>query len=83
MQRLREILERLELRLNDEKSRVVNVEKETFDFLGFTYRRVWNRAHTKRVTIFYASKKSQKRLRERIKKVLGGNFLRVVEALRG
>ena len=70
MQRLREILGRLELRLNDEKSRIVDAEKETFDFLGFTYRRVWNRTHSKRATIFYASKKSQKRLRERIKKVL-------------
>jgi RNA-directed DNA polymerase len=70
MQRLREILERLELRLHDEKSRIVDAEKETFDFLGFTYRRVWNRTHTKRATIFYASKKSQKRLRARIRKVL-------------
>ncbi len=70
MNRLREILERLELRLNDEKSRVVNAEETTFDFLGFTYRRVWNRNHTKRVTIFSPSKKSQKRLRTRVKTAL-------------
>ncbi len=70
MARLREILERLELRLNDEKSRVVDAEKGTFDFLGFTYRRVWNRAHTKRVTIFYPSKKAQNRFRERVRGIL-------------
>jgi RNA-directed DNA polymerase len=70
MDRLREILARLELRLNEEKSRVVNAEEETFDFLGFTYRRVWNRAHTKRVTIFYFSKKSQKQLRMKVKRAL-------------
>jgi group II intron reverse transcriptase/maturase len=70
MERLREILARLDLKLNEEKSRVVNSEEETFDFLGFTYRRVWNRTRTKRVTIFYPSKKSQKRLRARMKKVL-------------
>jgi RNA-directed DNA polymerase len=70
MDRLREILNRLDLKLNEEKSRVVDIEEETFDFLGFTYRRVWNRAHTKRVTIFYPSKKSQQRLRDRVKKVL-------------
>jgi RNA-directed DNA polymerase len=70
MDRLREILTRLDLKLNEEKSRVVDAEEETFDFLGFTYRRVWDRAHTKRVTIFYPSKKSQQRLRDRVKRVL-------------
>jgi group II intron reverse transcriptase/maturase len=70
MDRLREILGRLELELNEEKSRVVDAEKETFDFLGFTYRRVTNRKTGKRVTLFSPSKKSQKRLREKVKKIL-------------
>jgi group II intron reverse transcriptase/maturase len=70
MARLREILRRLDLELNDEKSRVVEAEKETFDFLGFTYRRVWNRAKSKRAAIFYPSKQSQKRLRRRVKVIL-------------
>jgi group II intron reverse transcriptase/maturase len=73
MGRLREILERLELELNEEKSRVVDAEKETFDFLGFTYRRVWNRERTKRVTLYHPSKKSQKRIREKVKRVLNPN----------
>lgn len=68
--RLREILVRLGLELNESKSRVVDAEKETFDFLGFTFRRVWNRHKTKRATLYYPSKKSQKRLRARVKKVL-------------
>ena len=68
--RLRELLERLSLELNEEKSRVVDAEKETFDFLGFTFRRTWNRDRTKRCTIFYPSKKSQKRLRAKVKTVL-------------
>lgn len=70
MARLREILERLELELNEDKSRVVDAEKEPFDFLGFTFRRVWNRDRTKRVTLYQPSKKAQKRLREKMKKVL-------------
>jgi RNA-directed DNA polymerase len=83
MSRLREILERLELRLNDEKSRVVNAEETTFDFLGFTYRRVWNRVHTKRVTIFCPSKKSQKRLRARVKTALNAMApVRITEQVR-
>ena len=80
---LREILARLELRLNEAKSRVVDAEKETFDFLGFTYRRVWNRTRTKRAAIFYPSKKSQQRLRDRIKKVLAaGSPVRTAEQIR-
>jgi len=68
--RLREILARLALDLNESKSRVVDAEKETFDFLGFTFRRVWNRPKTKRATLYYPSKKAQKRLRARVKKLL-------------
>lgn len=89
--RLREILAGLELELNEEKSRVVDAEKETFDFLGFTFRRVWNRDKTKRVTLYYPSKKSQKRLRERVKQVfspmapvaIGERIGRVNQILRG
>ncbi len=68
--RLREILGKMELELNEEKSGVVNVAKETFDFLGFTYRRVNNPRTDKRATIFYPSRKAQKRLRDQVKKIL-------------
>jgi group II intron reverse transcriptase/maturase len=70
MQRLAEILGELELTLSADKSRVVDAERESFDFLGFTYRRVWNRDRTKRVTLYEPSKKSQKRLREKVRNVL-------------
>jgi RNA-directed DNA polymerase len=49
---------------------VVDAEEETFDFLGFTYRRVTNPRTGKRATLFYPSKKSQKRLREKVKNIL-------------
>ena len=83
MFRLREILERLGLRLNETKSRVVDAEKESFDFLGFTYKRLWNRTATKRFTLYYPSKKSQKRLRERIRTVLSTHMpIRTAEQIR-
>jgi group II intron reverse transcriptase/maturase len=69
MAHLRSILERLGLELNEEKSRVVDAEEETFDFLGFTYRRVPHRGQPKRVTIRYPSKKAQMRLRERMRAI--------------
>jgi group II intron reverse transcriptase/maturase len=68
--RLREILERLDLRLNEEKSRVVNAKEETFDFLGFTFRREWNGRRWKWQTLYYPSRKSQQRLRTKVKKAL-------------
>jgi group II intron reverse transcriptase/maturase len=70
MERMREMLGELELELNEEKSRVVDAEKETFDFLGFTYRRVTNPKTGKRATLYYPSMKSQKRFREKVKRVL-------------
>jgi RNA-directed DNA polymerase len=74
LERLREIFVRLELELNEEKSRVVDAEKETFDFLGFTYRRVTNPKTGKRATVFYPSKKAQKRLRQKVKNILGPSY---------
>jgi group II intron reverse transcriptase/maturase len=74
LERLREILEGLELELNEEKSRVVDAEKETFDFLGFTYRRVTNPKTGKRAALFYPSKKAQKRLRAKVKNILGPSY---------
>jgi len=74
LERLREILGRLELELNEEKSRVVDAEKETFDFLGFTYRRVTNPKTGKRATVFYPSKKAQKRLRQKVNNILGPSY---------
>ena len=74
MDRLQEILGQLELELNEEKSRVVDAEKETFDFLGFTYRRVTNPKTGKRATLFYPSQKAQKRLREKVKNILNPHY---------
>ncbi|MBC8548208.1 MAG: group II intron reverse transcriptase/maturase, partial [Candidatus Brocadiales bacterium] len=36
--KIRDLLRRMGLRLNEEKSRLVNVYKHSFDFLGFTFR---------------------------------------------
>jgi group II intron reverse transcriptase/maturase len=74
MDRLREILDPLELTLNEQKSRVVDAEKETFDFLGFTYRRVDNPKTGRRATLFYPSKKAQKRLRTKVKNILNPHY---------
>lgn len=68
---LKGLLNRMKLKINEEKSRMVNGYKESFNFLGFTFRyskdiytrekKYWN------VT---PSEKSQKKLRENIREYL-------------
>lgn len=74
IKKLQEILERMELKLNEEKSRLIEVKAEKFDFLGFSIRyekdihgrdkRYWNIA---------PSQKSQKQIRSKIKEYLVKN----------
>jgi group II intron reverse transcriptase/maturase len=39
---MREMMSRLKLTVNDTKTRVCQVPKETFDFLGYTFGRLWS-----------------------------------------
>lgn len=63
------ILERMGLKLNTEKSRKVKAKEESFNFLGFTFRydRGQNNWHIE------PSMKSQKRMRENMKKYFRKN----------
>ena len=71
---LYKMLARMRLALNIEKSRILNASKEPFDFLGFTFRYdkdLYGR-ETKYLNIF-PSKKSEKKVREKIDVYLKGN----------
>ena len=63
---LRQILERLELTLNEAKTKIVNANEGKFDFLGFS---IW-RAKSKRTGNHYAhvqpSKKSLQSIKDRV-----------------
>lgn len=59
----------LKLRLNQEKTRVVNTEKESFDFLGYSFKRALNRKRTKIVAYFWPSHKAERAIREKIRKI--------------
>jgi len=66
--RLYEELEKLEIPVNTEKSKEVNLtKKESFDFLGFTYRRVITRK--KKIGVMYSPKmKKRTELVQKLKK---------------
>jgi RNA-directed DNA polymerase len=68
---LKGMLGKMKLRINEEKTRIVNAEEEAFNFLGFTFRydkdllgrnkKYWN---------VIPSKKAEKKVRENIKAYL-------------
>ncbi|KPK39420.1 MAG: group II intron reverse transcriptase/maturase [Phycisphaerae bacterium SG8_4] len=64
--RLREIMGKLKLTVNEEKTRICRVPEETFDFLGYTFGRLYS-ARTGRARLGYRpSKKSIRRVIETI-----------------
>jgi len=70
LSKIRGILEReLLLRINDEKSKVVDVEKEAVRFLGFEIKLVRSRRSGRKFALMYPSKKARKGLYERIRAI--------------
>lgn len=61
------LLEKMELRLNEEKSKLIDAKDNSFDFLGFTIRYEKSRYERgRRYWNIIPSKKSNKRIREKI-----------------
>jgi len=76
--KLETILEDLGLTLSPEKTRLVEAE-EGFDFLGFRFVRQYSRRRKKRVTRWFPSPKSEKRIREKILNLTGSNARSLME----
>ena len=66
LQRLREIMGRLKLTVNEEKTRICKVPEGEFDFLGFTFGRMYSRTTGKAHLGLRPSKKSIRRMVEKI-----------------
>ena len=65
-QRLREIMGRLKLTVNEEKTRICKVPEEEFDFLGYSFGRMHSARTGQAYLGFRPSKKSIKRMIEKI-----------------
>ena len=66
LQRLREVMGKLKLTVNEEKTRICGVPEEEFDFLGYTFGRMYS-ARTGQARLGYRpSKKSIKRMVENV-----------------
>ena len=64
---LQDVLNLLDLRLNEQKTRIVNAYKESFDFLGFSFCLRQSRKSGKLYPHVEPSKKSVKRVKDRMK----------------
>lgn len=73
--KLHDALERMELTLNTEKTKIVNAAEESFDFLGFTFHKRWSR-NERGVKYYHVhpSMKAMKKARANIKEYLKSNL---------
>ncbi|HET7238171.1 MAG TPA: group II intron reverse transcriptase/maturase [Terrimicrobiaceae bacterium] len=66
LQRLRELMGRLKLTVNEEKTRICKVPEGEFDFLGYTFGRMYSAKTGQAYLGFRPSKKSMRRIVEKI-----------------
>jgi RNA-directed DNA polymerase len=66
LQELRKIMDKLKLTVNEEKTRICKVPQETFDFLGYTFGRLYSPKTGKSRIGMRPSKKSIKRMVEKV-----------------
>src|SRR6201981_1562592 len=66
LQRLREIMSKLKLTVNEEKTRVCKAPEEEFDFLGYTFGRMYSARTGKAYLGYRPSRKSMKRMVESV-----------------
>ena len=69
MEALYKSLTELGLELHPEKTRLVNAEEGSFNFLGFNFRKVWNRQKTKRFALCLPSQKAEAGIRAKIREL--------------
>jgi len=66
LQRMREIMARLKLTVNEEKTRICKIPESKFDFLGYTFGRMYKRTTGQAYVGVRPSKKSIRRMVEKI-----------------
>ena len=71
MQTMREVIKKLQLAVNEDKTRICRVPEESFDFLGYTFGRCYSRKTGKAYLNSRPSKKSIKRICDAIRAETG------------
>jgi group II intron reverse transcriptase/maturase len=66
---LQQLTAKMKLKLNLEKTKIVEAEKESFDFLGYSFKKALNLQRTKRVAYYWPSQEAEKAIKEKIRKI--------------
>jgi group II intron reverse transcriptase/maturase len=69
MEKLRRLTGNLRLRLHPVKTRVVDAEEDSFDFLGYSFKRKRKQLGKGMTTYFWPSKKAMNKVKERIREI--------------
>jgi RNA-directed DNA polymerase len=75
LRQLREIMSKLKLQVNEEKTRICRMPEGQFDFLGYTFGRMYSPKTGKAYLGYRPSKKSVKRMVEKIHAMTGRSIL--------
>jgi RNA-directed DNA polymerase len=68
-EKVQEVMEGLGLRLNEEKTRVIDARQESFEFLGFSFTRKLSFKSAKMITLVKPSRKSEQRFRNEVRRL--------------
>jgi len=68
--KLKEKIEEIFLVLNEEKTKVVDPEKESFEFLGFTFIKIISRKTRRKTTYIWPTQEAEKNIREKVRKIV-------------
>jgi RNA-directed DNA polymerase len=72
---MRRMMERLKLTVNEAKTHLCRLPDESFDFLGYTFGRLWSRRAGRHYVGYRPSKKSRQRLRDRLHEATSRRWL--------
>jgi group II intron reverse transcriptase/maturase len=75
MKGVERILKRLKLKLHPQKTRIVDMNEEGFEFLGFRFRKHPNKRTKKLVPLVWPSTKSMSKVRQKVKEWTGRRML--------
>ena len=67
--KLQRLTAKVKLNLNPKKTRVVNAEEESFDFVGFSFKKALSRVKTKKAAYYWPSQKAEGAIREKIRNI--------------
>lgn len=69
LEELEKKLHEMGLKLNSKKTRLLSADKGSFDFLGFNFRKIWNRDKTKRFPLMIPSHRAVMSIKAKIGKI--------------